>query len=84
MSASSSVPSDSTHLLDVAGALDLGDADAAAHVDALGAVQPGDQLTDLLAEHRGQRRGLRLDEHHVDAELAQARRDLAADEARRR
>ena len=44
-------------------------------------MQPGHQLADLLAEHRRQRRRLRLDQHDVDAELAQARRHLAADEA---
>ena len=84
MSASSLGAVGQLDLLDVVGALNLGDPDAAPHVDALGAVQPRDQLADLLAEHRGQRRRLRLDEHDVDPELAQARRHLAADETRRR
>lgn len=46
--------------------------DAEAHVDDLGAVQPGHQLADLLAKHRGQRGGLRLDQHHVHAQAAPA------------
>ena len=54
--------------------------DAGAHVHALGAVQPGDEFADLLAEHRRQRSGLRLDQHHVHPEAAQARGNLAADE----
>ena len=68
------------HLLDVLGSADLGDPDAAAHVDALGAVQPGHQRADLLAEHRRQRCRLRLHQDDVDAQLAQAGRHLAADE----
>ena len=70
----------STDLLDLARSADLGDADAAAHVDALGAVQPGHQRPDLLAEHRGQRRRLRFHQDDVDAHAAQAGRHLAADE----
>ena len=48
-------------------AADLRDTDTAPHVDALGAVQPGHQLTDRLPEHRSQRGGLRLHQHHVYA-----------------
>ena len=72
------------HLLHPVGSADLGHPDAAAHVDTLGAVQPGHQLADLLAEHRRQRRRLRFDQHDVDAHAAQAGRHLAADESRRR
>jgi hypothetical protein len=43
-------------------------------------VQPGDQGAHLLTEHRGQRGGLRLDQHDGDPELAQTGGDLAADE----
>ena len=68
------------HLLDPVGSADLGHPDAAAHVDALGAVQPRHQLADLLAEHRRQRRRLRFHQHDVDAHAAQAGRHLAADE----
>ena len=67
---------------DVARALELGHPDTASHVDALGAVQTGDQLTDLLAQDRGQRRRLWLHQNHVDAQLAQARGHLATDEPR--
>jgi hypothetical protein len=45
-------------------------------------VQPGHQLTDLRTKHRRQRRRLRLDERHVDPDLPQAGRHLAADEPR--
>ena len=62
------------------GAVHGGHTDTGAHVDTLGAVQPGHQFPDSLTEHHGQRRGLRLDEHHVDPERAQAGGDLAADE----
>ena len=68
------------HLLHPVGPADVGDADAAAHVDALGAVQPGHQLADLLAEHRRERCRLRFHQDDVDAQPAQAGRHLAADE----
>ena len=66
-SASSSVPSLSTDLLDLLGSADLGDPDAAPHVYAFGAVQPRHQRTDLLAEHRRERCRLRLHQDDVDA-----------------
>ena len=69
------------HRVDVPVAAHLRHPDADADVDALVAVQPRHQFADLLAEHRGQRRRLRLDQHHVHAEAAQAGRHLAADEA---
>ena len=49
-------------------------------VDTLGTGAAGaDQCADLLAEDRGQRLRLRLDQRDVDAEIAQARGDLTAD-----
>ena len=81
-SASSSVPSDSTTFSTRSVPPTHVDPDAAAHVDALGAVQPGHQRADLLAEHRRQRRRLRFDQNDIHAEAAQARRHLASDEAR--
>ena len=59
----------------------LGHSDTSAHVDAFIAVQPGHQSADLLAEHRCQRRGLRLDQHNVDSQSTQAGRHLATDES---
>ncbi len=55
--------------------------DPEANVDTFGTVQPGHQFPDLLAEDRGQRCRLRLYQHHVHAQAAQAGRHLAADEA---
>ena len=56
-------------LLDVVGPADVGHPDAAAHVDALGAVQPGHQLADLLAEHRRQRLPAAVPPDDIHAEL---------------
>ena len=81
-SASSSVPSDSTTVSTLSVPLHLVHSDAAAHVDALGLVQPGDQRADLLAEHGCKRRRLRFHQNDIHAHPAQARRDLAADEPR--
>ena len=67
-------------LLDLVGSADLGDPDAAAHVDAFGAVQPRHQRADLLAEHRRERCRLRFHQDDIDAQPAQAGRHLAADE----
>jgi hypothetical protein len=66
--------------LDMAGAADLGDPDAAADVDAVGPVQPRHQFADLLTEHAGQRGRLRLDQRDIHPELAQAGRRFTADE----
>ena len=70
------------HLLHLLCSPDLGNADPAPHVHPFRAVQPCDQRSDLLAQHRGQRRWLRLDQDDIDAEPAQARGHLTADEPR--
>ena len=69
------------HLLDMVGSPHLVHPDVAAHVDALGPVQPGHQRTDLLAEHRRQRSRLRFHQNDIHSETAQARRHFAPDEA---
>lgn len=58
------------------------EAGAAAQVDAFGAMHPGDQGTHLCAEHGGQRRRLRFDQHDGDTAGTETRRQLAADKSR--
>ena len=79
-SAGSSVPSRQHHRVDVPLSAHLGDPDTEADVDALVAMQPRHQFADLLAEHRGQRLRLRLDQHDVHPDAAQAGGHLTADE----
>ncbi|CNV14591.1 Uncharacterised protein [Mycobacterium tuberculosis] len=58
----------------------LGHCHTRANINALIAMEPRHQLADLLAQHRGQRRRLRLNQHHIHTETAQTGSHLAADE----
>ena len=72
------------HPLDAIVAVESVDADAEPQVDAVIAMDVAAQRAHLLAEHPPERHRQRLDHRDVEATFPRRRRDLGADEARRR
>ena len=62
-------------------ALDRVYADSYPNVYALVAMQPGNQVAELLSDRRQQRSGLRFDENHVNSVGTQCGRDLTPDKS---